>query len=323
MECKNSASLISHSDLAPSSEIPVGQEASNRDPPETLVVELPYQPPLAWAALLTYLAGRATAGVEAVDGNRYLRTVQLGQERGWFVSELAGQGSAIRLTVAGALSPVLQPLLERVRNIFDLDVQPQRIEKHFLADGVLKDHVARNGGLRVPGALHPFELGLRAILGQQISVRAATTLAGRFAAAFGCAIRTPFAGLTHLTPTPERVAAASLSELAALGVPRSRALSIQALAAAVAREELQLTAGVEIEAALAGLRRLPGIGEWTAQYVALRALRWPDAFPHTDLGIRRALGNLPPGQVLQLAEGWRPWRGYAAMYLWRSLETQP
>jgi AraC family transcriptional regulator of adaptative response / DNA-3-methyladenine glycosylase II len=176
--------------------------------------------------------------------------------------------------------------------------------------------VLSNPGLRVPGGFHGFELAVRAVLGQQVSVRAATTLAGRFAEAFGEPIETPFPALTRLSPSPTRVADARLDELTGLGLVAARAGCVRALARAVCDKAVSLEAGPDPVACMERLMALPGIGSWTAHYIAMRGLRWPDAFPHSDLGLRKALGGRSPREVLELAEGWRPWRAYAAMHLW-------
>ena len=176
-------------------------------------------------------------------------------------------------------------------------------------------------GLRVPGAFDGFEVAVRAILGQQISVPAARTLAGRFAAAFGEPLETPFEDLTTVFPAARaRVADASPARVAKLGMPAARARSVIALARAVADGSLALVPNADIEATLEKLRALPGVGEWTAQYIAMRALAWPDAFPHTDLGVMKALGTSDPKRVLAAGEAWRPWRAYAVMHLWQSLQ---
>jgi AraC family transcriptional regulator of adaptative response / DNA-3-methyladenine glycosylase II len=173
----------------------------------------------------------------------------------------------------------------------------------------------------VPGAFDGFEMALRAILGQQVSGKAATTVASRLAAAFGEPIETPFPGLARLSPEPARLAAAGVDGVAAHGVFGSRAGAVVALAEVAAGGSLRLDPGADLSTTIAGLKALPGIGEWTAQYVAMRALAWPDAFPHTDLGICRALNEKNPRRVLERAEAWRPWRAYAAMHLWASLEN--
>ncbi|MDP9066585.1 MAG: adenosine deaminase, partial [Pseudomonadota bacterium] len=178
--------------------------------------------------------------------------------------------------------------------------------------------VRRLPGLRVPGAFDGFELGVRAILGQQISVKAATTLAGRFARTFGSPIATPFANLDRLNPDARQVADRSVDEIAALGVVGSRSRSIAALARAVIDGRIRLRGAADVEAQIEALLGLPGIGPWTAHYIAMRALHWPDAFPGTDLMLLRA-ANATRRQLHARAQSWRPWRAYATHYLWQSL----
>jgi AraC family transcriptional regulator of adaptative response / DNA-3-methyladenine glycosylase II len=283
--------------------------------PSSLVCDLAYRPPLAWDHLIRFLVGRASCGVEAMEGERYLRTVRSGKHRGWITVAPAPGRNALRVELSAALAPALLPVLARVKRLFDLAAEPQQIAERL---GPLAEP---RPGLRVPGAYDGFEMAVRAILGQQITVKAATTLAGRFSAAFGEPIITPYAQLTHLSPAAERVASADVTEIIALGIITARANSIQALARAVAEGRVSLEPGVAVETTMSRLQELPGIGEWTAQYIAMRALGWPDAFPHTDLGIYKALGETKPKRILEIAEGWRPWRSYAAMHLWKSLET--
>lgn len=290
------------------------RRARDTGPQETLTCDLAYRPPLEWGALLGFLAARATCGVEVVENGRYLRTVQIGKHAGWIAAGLAPNNHAIRIEVSSSLASALMPLLGRVKRLFDLAADPCRIASDL---GKLAE---RRPGLRVPGAFDGFSLAVRAILGQQVSVRAASTLAGRLAARFGQPIETSHPGLTRLDPTAESVAAASLADITALGVTTARAQSILALARSVHQDGLTLEPGGEIDQTLARLKALPGIGEWTAQYIAMRALGWPDSFPHTDLGIIKALGETNPRRILEIAESWRPWRSYAAMHLWTSLE---
>jgi AraC family transcriptional regulator of adaptative response / DNA-3-methyladenine glycosylase II len=163
-------------------------------------------------------------------------------------------------------------------------------------------------------------MAVRAVLGQQITVKAARWLAGRFAAAFGTRIETPFPSIPTVVPTPQPIAGSATASIAALGVARTRAFAIGQLARACAAGELALDAPTDVEQTLVRLRALPGIGEWTAQYIAMRTLAWPDAFPHTDYGLRKALAETRPSRVLARAEAWRPWRAYATLYLWETLK---
>ncbi|MGH8160581.1 MAG: DNA-3-methyladenine glycosylase 2, partial [Gammaproteobacteria bacterium] len=282
-----------------------------------LVFELAYRPPYAWEPQLAFLAARCTEGIEAVTGKQYLRTVAIRRDaethRGWIAVAHRTSRHTLQVTLSGSLASVVPEVLGRIKHLFDLGCQPDEIA-HALGElGTAAP------GLRVPGAFDGFEMAVRAVLGQQITVAAASTLAGRIAHAFGEPIETPFASLTHTFPTPARLAAASDDELGRLGVTRSRQRAIHALAAGCMAGELILAPGADLEATLAKLRSLSGIGEWTAQYVAMRALTWPDAFPHSDHGVMKALGEKSPRRVLALAEQWRPWRAYAAVHLWNSL----
>jgi len=285
---------------------------------EHLKLTLTYRPPLAWPELLRFLAGRATAGIEAVVGDSYLRTVAVGDARGWLRVEPVPGKHALFVELATSLAPVLPRVLSRLRHVFDLSARPDVIDSHLAADKRLAEFVERAPGLRVPGAFCGFELGVRAILGQQVSVAAATTLAGRLAQKFGDPVETPFPQLTRVTPTPSRLAAAPLSEMTRLGILQSRAECIRELARAMAGGMIALEPGAAPEPVIERLLAIRGIGDWTASYMALRALRWPDAFPAGDLGLIRAVGAKSPAALREMAETWRPWRAYAAMHFWNS-----
>ena len=320
--------------LAPSALRRAGQVVPRRNgdglavPADALTLRLAYRPPLAWREFLHYLVRRVVPGVEwaGAASGVYGRTVSLGGKVGWVLVQQATRGeNALHVHAPPALSDVLWPLLSRLRGVFDLDADPARIDAALGTDPFLAVSVRDHPGLRVPGGWDTFELAVRAVLGQQISVAGATTLAGRLASRFGAAVETPFAALGRLAPTPERLAEAPVEEIAALGIARARAETLRALATAATGGELDFRPGTDIAAAVAALRRVRGIGEWTAQYVAMRALRFPDAFPSADLGLRKAL--TPSGQtsylgekhILARAEVWRPWRAYAAVRLWHGL----
>ncbi|MDJ0795904.1 MAG: DNA-3-methyladenine glycosylase 2 [Calothrix sp. MO_167.B12] len=279
-----------------------------------LLSEVAYRPPLDWEALLNYLGKHAIAGVETVEGDCYFRTVRLGQQQGWLMVKPAGKKNALQVKLSLSLLPVLLPVLGRVKGLFDLGAEPKQIAAHL---GSLALH---HPGLRVPGAFDGFEIAVRTILGQQVSVKAATTLMGRFVQCFGKPIVTPFPTLTHLTPTAEQVAQTDISEIIKLGIIRRRARSILALAHSIAQGTISLIPGCSIDQTIAQLQELPGIGIWTAQYIAMRVLGDPDAFLHTDLGIRQALGESNGNRILAFAAQWQPWRSYATLHLWKSLE---
>ena len=285
---------------------------------DTLTLRLDYRPPFDWARLVAFLGLRGIAGVELVEPDAYLRTVRLGDRTGWIGVRPAPAKHALLVELSHSLTPVLPALLWRVRHLFDLSARPDVIAGHLAADAMLSTTIASAPGLRVPGTFDGFELGVRAILGQQITVKGATTLAARFAAAFGEPIATPSRALTRLTPTPERVASASMEEIASLGVVPARARSILELARAMADGSLRLEAGTDPDPAIARLREVPGIGPWTAQYIAMRALRWPDAFPKEDIAVRKALGGVTAAAADAMSQAWRPWRSYATMHLWQT-----
>lgn len=279
---------------------------------------LEFRPPLAWDSLLTYLRRRAIPGVESVDSTHFRRTVQIDACRGWIAVSLADCGAALNLEMSQTLAPVIGAVIGRVKNLFDLGAVPDAVAALLAKDALLRPMVVGLPGLRVPGAFDGFELGVRAILGQQVSVTSATTLAGRWASNFGAPIATPFPGLQRLTPDAPRMAEVAAEELAATGVVGSRARCIALLARAVADKRVTLCFAADAEAQIAELQRLPGIGPWTAEYIAMRALHWPDAFPGTDLMLLRAAGSTAK-QLKARAEAWRPWRAYATHYLWQSL----
>jgi AraC family transcriptional regulator of adaptative response / DNA-3-methyladenine glycosylase II len=276
-----------------------------------LVLHLPYRPPLAWDAVLAFLAPRAIPGVEAVDlaTRTYRRTVSLGGYPG--AIEVWDEPARGTLGLRAHLPDFagLVHLVARVRALFDLDADPAVVDAALARDRGMRAAVRRRPGVRVPGAIAPLEVGVRAVLGQQISVAAATRLAGRLVDAFG----TPVAGLhdlglTHVFPAAETLATA---DLAAIGVPRRRARAVAAVAGAISTGALDGAAGRGQEALVGALEGLPGVGPWTAQYVAMRGFGERDAIPLTDLGLRRAFGD-----VAARAARWRPWRAYGAMHGW-------
>ncbi|HZJ17545.1 MAG TPA: AlkA N-terminal domain-containing protein [Chthoniobacteraceae bacterium] len=279
-------------------------------------LRLSYRPPFDWEGILTFLAARMIRDVEFVTGESYARTVRLGKHTGWIKVTHAPDKRALLVEFTHTLSPVLPALLGRLRNLFDLAARPDLIAAHLMKDPLLRKSVAKNPGLRVPGAFDGFEMAVRAILGQQITVKAATTIAGRFAAAFGQKIATPFSELTRLSPLAARVARARIDDVAKLGIIRTRAASIIALARAFESGTLKLDAGSSPEADIEKLVTLPGIGQWTAHYIAMRASRWPDAFPTGDTGVRNNLGGVSAKQANEMSQAWRPWRSYAVMHIW-------
>lgn len=284
-----------------------------------LTLRLPYRAPFDWSAMHDFLRLRATPGVEAVEADCYRRTISLGNEVGIIEASPAVDAHVILLRVHLPNTSGLMHLTERVRSMFDLTADPREIESVLSADSSFVNALRQWPGLRVPGAWDGFELAVRAILGQQISVQGATTLAGRLAERFGMPLPAEqYAGLTRCFPEPSVLANKDLSNL---GLTTGRIASIQRLAELVVSGELRLDATANTEVTRKTLLSIPGIGPWTVEYIAMRALRDPDAFPASDLGLRK--GAAPDGvpmsgrQLEKLAESWRPWRAYAAMYLWK------
>ncbi|MES2817611.1 MAG: DNA-3-methyladenine glycosylase, partial [Pseudomonadota bacterium] len=286
-----------------------------------ITLRLAYRPPLAWDNLIGFLAARGSARIEHRAGALYRRTLRLGTLTGWISAQPVPGKHQLAVEIAPSLLPGLSKLLPALRRLFDLDANPAVIEASLSRDTQLAPHVARASGLRVPGALDGFELALRAVLGQQISVKAATTLFGRFVERFGSPVDTPFAGLDRLCPTAAEIAAAPLQALIDLGLTGKRAETLSGLALAIAEQRIRLDSDADPDQVMRDLQALPGIGPWTAQYIAMRALSAPDAFPHADLALLRALNITRASQLLSLAEAWRPWRAYAALHLWNSLTT--
>jgi AraC family transcriptional regulator of adaptative response / DNA-3-methyladenine glycosylase II len=288
---------------------------------------LRYRPPYDWDGMIGFLAARAIPGVEVVTADRYARTIALDGATGTVaVSRADGDRLAVRVRFPKLTA--LPSILARVRRVFDLTADPEIIAAHLSRDLDLARMVAARPGLRAPGAWDGLELGVRAILGQQITVPAAVKLAGRLTAESGAPLPPGWAGegLTHAFPSADRLAAADIASHGLM--PGARARAISGLAAAVVADPNLFGPRAGLEAAVAALRALPGIGEWTAQYIAMRQLREPDAFPAADVGLMRALADAEgvrptPAQLLARAEAWRPWRAYAALHLWASDPQAP
>ena len=288
-------------------------------------VRLPWRPPYDAAGMQAFLRRRAVRGLEswvpdaAVAGRLWLtRALGLQQQgrphRGWLQLAFDTAGQQVLLRVGDGLAPALPAVIHQVRALLDLDADPAAI------DAVLLPHFPGSEGARVPGALDGFELAVRAVLGQQVTVAAAHTLAGRLVARYGAPIDTPFDGVTHLFPDAATLALADGDALGGLGIVRQRQAAIVALAREVGSGRLSLRPGEDPEAAMAALRALPGIGDWTAQYIAMRALRWPDAFPAGDVALQKALGvrgaPKPAQAAIDASQAWRPWRSYAVLRAW-------
>ena len=285
-----------------------------------VTVRLRYRPPYDWPAVLGFLAARAVEGVERVDGDRYVRSVAEAGEVGSVEVAHVPARDSIAVTIRFPCVRALPAIIARVRRVFDLDADVARIAAHLARDRMLAPLVARRPGLRVPGGWDGFELAVRAVLGQQVTVEAARRLAGRLVALCGgtAAAGAADPAIARVFPAPAQLAAADLS---ALGMPAARRATLYALAAAALAEPRLFEPLATIDDTVARLRAIRGIGEWTAHYIALRAAREPDAFPASDVGLLRGAadrrGTRPsPDALAARAERWRPWRAYAAQHLW-------
>jgi AraC family transcriptional regulator of adaptative response / DNA-3-methyladenine glycosylase II len=310
--------------------------APKADSTQGITVRLGYRPPYDVPAMLAFMETRRIHSIESIAiesiasgaheyGSRRTFGVEVGGKKhvGWLQVRFDEPRHQLILDVSDALRGVLPLVIRRVRAAFDLDAEPQAI------NAVLHNDFPTGDGLRVPGALDGFELAVRAVLGQQITVAAARTLAQRLVDTFGEPIATPWPELTRLFPSPRVLASATRDELGQLGIVRQRQTAIIGLAGAV-EAGLQLHGGADVQSTLQVLKALPGIGDWTAQYIAMRALRWPDAFPAGDVALHKILGVQGLKSPARLAEeaalGWKPWRSYAVIRTWsgawRGLSTQ-
>ncbi|MBX3691061.1 AlkA N-terminal domain-containing protein [Dokdonella sp.] len=280
---------------------------------------LPYRPPYDFRALLAFYARRAIPGVEIVDASTYRRSVIVDGRSAMIEVDASPHRDALRLRVHGAAAPALGALVARVRRMFDVDADPRAIAAKLRGDAWLRPLVKRWPGQRLPGAWDGFELAVRAVLGQQVSVGAARTLAARLVQRHGTAHPESAAfGLGALFPSPSTLAEADIE---AIGLPRARATAIRAIAQATLDGRIGFGAEQTLTDFVARLAALPGIGAWTAHYIAMRALSQPDAFPAGDLVLRKLAGDGKPVSERAMetrAEAWRPWRAYAVMLLWRS-----
>jgi AraC family transcriptional regulator of adaptative response / DNA-3-methyladenine glycosylase II len=293
---------------------------------ETITLTLGYRLPYAWDELIEFLAVRAIPGVELVKAGVYSRTVSVhnGNElyRGWLSVENNHRDNALSVTMCSSLLPVLAKILVRVRRLFDLDCDPVEIYKKLSALDELQPGLCIPG-MRLPGCFDPFEISVRAVLGQQVTVKAARTLAMRFTHAFGEAVATPFEELQYTFPTLEailRLKPPIENNLGPLGITGARARSIYALAKAIECGSIHFNSAADPKIQMEKLLKLPGFGPWTVQYIGMRGFSWPDAFPHTDYGVKKALSDLTEKEILEKSQEWKPWRSYAVMNLWNSLK---
>ncbi len=282
-----------------------------------LRIELDVRTPYDLDAAFAFLRARSVAGSEAFVDGAWVRAATIGGRTGLVAATASASRAGIVVEVSPSLAPSLMNVASRMRRVFDTDADPSVIDAHLARDPALARLVAARPGLRVMGAFEPFEWAVRAVIGQQISVAGARTIAARLVARLGTPVESALPGApTHAWPAPSVLAAAPEADLIALGLSGARARTLRGLARAVADGRLVLDGRVDPATLMATLRALPGVGPWTAEYIAMRALHWPDAFPAGDLGLRKALGGITEAACERHAERWRPWRAYAAAHLW-------
>ena len=285
-------------------------------PEDKYSFRLHFRPPFHWDALLKFLKRRAIPGVEAIESGCYRRTISLNGDSGTLSVSLSESDQALEAGISFPEPRWLFLIVERLRRIFDLGADPSEIATRLATDPLMAKLIKALPGLRVPGCWDGFELAVRAILGQQVSVGGTRTLAGRLVRSFG----TPISAkppLTHLFPAANVLADA---DVGSIGLPKNRAETIRALARAVLEGRITFGSVSNVDEFQSRLRELPGIGDWTAQYIAMRALGDPDSFPAGDLGLLRSAALRDQHELAGRAEVWRPWRAYAAMYLWQGSE---
>jgi AraC family transcriptional regulator of adaptative response / DNA-3-methyladenine glycosylase II len=297
------------------------RKSSTKHEDKGVTLRLRYRPPYDWDSMLGFLRARAIPGVEVVERDRYLRTVEVGRALGSIEVTHLPDRHSLCVSIRFPDVRLLPAIVARVRRLFDLGADIETIDEHLSGDPALAPLVAQRPGLRAPGGWDGFEIAVRAVLGQQISVSAARKLASQLAARHGRAVPKSFlihSDLSHAFPTAKRLASASPIGLA---MPAARLSALKAVAAATVADPNLFRPFGNIEDTVSRLRTIRGVGEWTAQYIALRAVREMDAFPATDIGLLRSVASIDgekttPAHLLNRAESWRPWRAYAAQHLW-------
>lgn len=291
-----------------------------------ITLSLGYRPPYHWEEMLSFLAERAITGIEVVKNNEYMRTVCLDNAEGktllgWVCVGHKPTKNALAVTVSETLLPVLPQVLARIRHLFDLYCDPDAVYEVLQTMNDIRPGLCKLG-TRVPGCFNVFEMAVRAVLGQQITVKAASTLAARIVEKYGTSIQTDIDGLTHVFPSPQNVLdmGENITEnFGVLGVTSARSNTIYELAKILSQGDIDFDLCTQPEEEIKKLMRIRGIGSWTAQYIAMRAMEWPDAFLETDVGVKKALHPYTAKEMLDIAEVWRPWRSYATVNLWNAL----
>ena len=292
---------------------------------EDFSILIGYRPPYRWEEILSFLEPRSIPGVEAIKNNKYFRTVHIKSNNkidyyGTIQVENKPEKNGVSVTISYSLLLVLPQIISKVKNLFDLYCEPSAVYETLSGMNETHPDICKLG-TRLPGCFDVFEMSVRAVLGQQITIKAATTLAGRFAESFGKPIETDIEGLDFVFPSTEDIILLGNpieNYLGSIGIIASRAKTILSLANVIESNEIEIENSLDPEKSIKELIKLPGIGIWTAEYIAMRAMGFTDAFPYTDLGIKKALAPRTQKEILKLSESWRPWRAYATINLWNS-----
>lgn len=279
-----------------------------------------FRPPYDWDALLSYFKGRSNNGAELVKDGVYYRTVALKKYEGWLSVALNKKDQHLDISISYSLHQIVNEVLAKIQRQFDVHANPMLINEVLEKSPLLQKSISENPGLRSPGSFDAFEMLTRVILGQLISVKAATTLMQRFVETYGQPIKTPIPELQKIAPTAERIATVDRDELAKIGIQRKKAQTIIDCAQLLLSGELDFSLGADQEQLKKTLMNISGIGPWTVEYMLMRGLSWPDAFPSTDLGVQKALGTKNKKEIEQMGAAWSPFRAYATQHLWKMMD---
>jgi len=286
---------------------------------KTIHLKCGYRVPYNWHHIISYFQARSAHPAELVNNGVYYRTVQLGAYKGWYSVAHSQKDLHLSVQISHNLHPIVAEVIAKIKRQFDVHANPLKINAKLEKDSILRQSVLSNPGLRSPGSFDPFEMLIRVILGQRISVKAATTLMNRYVSTFGEVFKTPVAGLNRISPLPKVVAKADAGRVASLGIPYKRAETIITVSKAFDQGRLNFAPDTDLEKLRTALAEIPGIGPWTIEYMLMRGISWPDAFPTADLGVQKALGANSKKEIEAISQSWQPYRSYATHHLWKMI----
>ncbi|MBV6647410.1 MAG: helix-turn-helix domain-containing protein, partial [Cyclobacteriaceae bacterium] len=295
------------------------QQSTKQSEDKTIHLKCGFRVPYDWSYIINYFHGRSAHAAELVRNSIYYRTVHMGDYKGWYAVSHSEKDLHLSIQISHSLHPIVSEIIPKIKRQFDVHANPLKINAKLEKDPILGPSISSHSGLRSPGSFDPFEMLVRVILGQRISVKAATTLMNRYVSTFGEVFETPIQGLDRISPLPEVVAQADAGKIASLGMPYKRAETIILVAKAFEQGKLDFAPDADIEKLKLGLADIPGIGPWTIEYMLMRGISWPDAFPTTDLGVQKALGTKSNKEIVATSDSWQPYRSYATHHLWKML----